>query len=144
LPRRRSANSAKHARKPSMPSPCAIGRQDHKHLSTQKDLQTPCAIPLGRNVGWREPRGGADAAFRGCAPHWASVEQFLGRSWPHVACWVVIVHRSRSSCRERSRSGSWSSQYGAARAIIIPSGPRARYATESGLMGPTLDLARMI
>ena len=23
----------------------------------------------GRNVGWREPRGGSDAAFRGCAPH---------------------------------------------------------------------------
>ena len=57
----------------------------------------------GRNVGWREPRGGADTAFRGCAPHLASVEQFPGRSWPHVACWVVIVHRSRSSCRERRR-----------------------------------------
>ena len=56
----------------------------------------------GRNVGSREP-GGADAAFRGCVPHLASVEQFPGRSWPRVACWIVIVHRSRSSCRERRR-----------------------------------------
>jgi hypothetical protein len=67
----------------------------------------PCSVPAhqarpkGPERGWREPRGGADTTCRGCAPHLASVEQFPGRSWPHVACWVVIVRRSRSSCRER-------------------------------------------
>jgi hypothetical protein len=46
----------------------------------------------------------AQTQLFGAAPRiLASVEPFPGRSWPHVACWVVIVHRSRSSCRERRR-----------------------------------------
>jgi hypothetical protein len=37
LPLRGSSSSAKHARKPSMPSSPALRRQDHKHLSTPKE-----------------------------------------------------------------------------------------------------------
>ena len=46
----------------------------------------------------------AQTQLFGAAPRiWRSVEPFRGRSWPHVACWVVVVHRSRSACRERRR-----------------------------------------
>ena len=57
----------------------------------------------GRNVGWREPRGGSDASFSGLRPaFWRALSSSRvdhGRTSPLV----VIVHRSRSSCRERRR-----------------------------------------
>lgn len=52
---------------------------------------------------------------------------------------VVVIERQGRSARTLrlfgSCSGSWSSQYGATRAIIIASAPRARYATESDVLG---------
>jgi hypothetical protein len=52
---------------------------------------------------------------------------------------VVVIERQGRSARTLrlfgSCSGSWSSQHGATRAIIIPSAPGARYATESGVSG---------
>ena len=66
-------------------------------------------------MGWREPRGGADTAFRGCAPHLASGEQFPGRSWSHLACWgcrrsslsILMLRAAAAVAGHRSAAGCW-------------------------------------
>ena len=60
------------------------------------NLRRP-AKSLARPWGCAEPRSEAcDRCFRG-------VRAVPSRSGPHLACWVVVAHWSRSSCWERRR-----------------------------------------